>query len=83
MNREARDRVFTIIAKTKHIGVETVTIDKTFEELEIDSLDAVQIIYAVEEEFKIAIDDDQVTSLRSIRGVIEGIETLLAEKTVS
>ena len=62
MNREARDRVFTIIAKTKHIGVETVTIDKTFEELEIDSLDAVQIIYAVEEEFKIAIDDDQVTS---------------------
>ena len=79
MNSETQERVFSIIAKTQHIPVETVAIDKTFEELKIDSLDAINIVFAVEEEFKIAVPDDQLASLRSIRDVVDGIEILLAK----
>ena len=83
MNEEMRERVLTIIAKTRHIPVETVTLDKTFEELQMDSLDAINIVFEIEEEFKIAITNEQMASLRSVRDVVEGIDKLLAAKAGS
>jgi acyl carrier protein len=80
MNSETRERVMTIIAQMQYIPVESVTIDKTFEELNIDSLGAVNILYVVETEFEIAVPDDQVDSLRSIRDLVDGVEVLLAAK---
>jgi acyl carrier protein len=69
-----------MIAQTQHIPLELVTIDKTFEELSIDSLGAVNILYLVETEFEITVPDDQVASLRSVRDLVEGVEMLLAAK---
>ena len=80
MNGERSERLLAIIAKAQHVPVQTVTLDKTFEELQIDSLDAVNIVFAIEEEFKIAVGDEQVASLRSVRDVIEGIDKLLTAK---
>lgn len=83
MNRETSDRVLVIIANAQHVPLESVTIDKTFDELQIDSLDAVNIVFAIEEEFRIAVGDEQVASLRSVRDVVEGIDKLLAVKAAS
>ena len=80
MNGERSKRLLAIIAKAQHVPVQTVTLDKTFEELQIDSLDAVNIVFAIEEEFKITVGDEQVASLRSVRDVIEGIDKLLTAK---
>ena len=80
MNGERSERLLAIIAKAQHVPVQTVTLDKTFEELQIDSLDAVNIVFAIEEEFKITVGDEQVASLRSVRDVIEGIDKLLTAK---
>ena len=51
-------RAIQVIAKTQQIPPETVTIDKTFEELKIDSLDGINILFALEGEFDIYIPDD-------------------------
>ncbi len=80
MNTETAAIIFAIIAKIKHIPVETVTIDQTFEELNIDSLDAINIVFEVEEEFKIAVPDHQLHSLRTISDVVDGIDALLAAR---
>jgi len=77
------DRVIGVIAKTQHMPMEAVTIDKTFAELKFDSLDGMNILFAVETEFDISIPDEQVPEIKSVRQMVEGIQKLLAEKTVS
>jgi len=73
-------RVAGVIAKTQHILPETVTIDSTFEELKIDSLDGINILFALESEFDVDIPDDAARQIRSVRQMVEGIEKLLAAK---
>jgi acyl carrier protein len=73
-------KVMAVIAKSQRISVETVTLDSTFVELKIDSLDGINIVFALENEFAISIPDEGVQSLRSVRETVEGITRLLAEK---
>jgi acyl carrier protein len=73
-------RVTAVIAKTQKLPPESVTIDKTFEELKIDSLDGINILFALEEEFDIDIPDEPANQIRSVREMVEGIEKLLALK---
>ena len=77
---ELAARVFQLIARTQKIPVESVTLDKTFADLNIDSLDGINLLFAVEEEFDIDIPDDAASQLRSVRDMVEGIEKLLAAK---
>lgn len=77
------DRVAAVIAKTQHLPLEQIAIDKTFAELKFDSLDGMNILFAVETEFGISIPDEQVPQIKSVRQMVEGIQKLLAEKTVS
>jgi len=81
MSDELVARVTSVIAKTQKIPPETVTIDKSFEELKIDSLDGINILFALEGEFDLDIPDDAARSIRTIREMVEGIEKLLAAKT--
>ncbi len=73
-------RVTGVIAKTQHIPPESVTIDSSFEELKIDSLDGINILFALEAEFDLDIPDDAARQIRSVREMAEGIEKLLAAK---
>ena len=54
MSDQLTARVIDVIAKTQHLPPESITIDKTFAELKIDSLDGMNILFAVESEFDIA-----------------------------
>ena len=72
-----------MIARTQKIPPETVTIDKTFAELKIDSLDGINILFALESEFNLDIPDEAARQIRSVREMVEGIEKLLAAKTQS
>ena len=76
-NEELTERVRGIIASTQHLPQEKVTADSTFQELGIDSLDGINILFAVESEFNINIPDDAAQSIRSVRDVVEGIAKLL------
>jgi acyl carrier protein len=80
MSDEVIARVIGVIAKTQHIPPESVTVDKTFQELKIDSLDGMNILFAVEEEFDVNVPDDEALKIRSVRDMAEGIEKLLASK---
>ena len=73
-------KVMAVIAKSQRIPVETITLDSTFEELKIDSLDGINIVFALENEFGIGIPDEGVQNLRSVRETVEGIAKLLDEK---
>ena len=78
MPKDLAQRVISVIATTQRIPPEKISPDSTFEELGLDSLDAVNILFALEEEFKIDIPDEQAREIRGVRGMIDGIEKLLA-----
>jgi len=60
-----------------------VTLDSTFAELGMDSLDAMNLLFALEEEFGISIPDEEARALRTVRGAIDGVEKLLARKAAA
>ena len=77
MPDELSQRVISVIAATQKLPPERVTIDSTFEELGIDSLDGVNILFALENEFNINIPDDKVEGVRSVRQMVESLEKVV------
>ena len=80
MSEELIQRVLKVIATSKRIPPETVAIDSEFAQLSIDSMDAVEILFALENEFDINIPDDDVRSVRNVRQMCEGVDRLVAAK---
>jgi acyl carrier protein len=76
-DEELTARVLAIIAETQRRKPEEVTIDSTFEELGIDSMDGVNIVFALESEFNINVPDEEVKTIRSIRDILAGVRKLV------
>ena len=81
MSEELTQRVLKVIATSKRIPLEQVTIESEFQQLNIDSMDAVEILFALENEFDINIPDDEVRDVRNVRQMVEGVARLVAAKS--
>lgn len=77
MSDEFAQRVIACIAKAQHIPVETVTLDATFEQLNIDSLDGINILFALENEFNVNIPDNAAQEVKTIRDMALGVHKLV------
>lgn len=73
-------KVMQVIAETQRIPIDSISRDSTFEQLKIDSLDGINIVFALENAFDVSIPDEGVQNLRSVQDVIEGVRKLLEEK---
>jgi len=84
MSEDVRQTVFSIIAKEADIEESKVTLDSTLKDLEIPSLDAIQIIFEIEDRFKIQMPDrDPNFDTESVKGLVETVEKLLADKAAN
>ena len=83
MSEELTQRVLKVIATSKRIPLEQVTIESEFQQLNIDSMDAVEILFALENEFDINIPDDDVREVRNVRQMVEGVARLVAAKAAA
>jgi acyl carrier protein len=73
-------RCIDIIAKSKGIPSDTITLASTFEELNIDSLDKINISFEVEEAFNIDIPDEALGTIRTVGDMVDGVIKLQAAK---
>jgi len=73
--------VIRVISQTQRIPVESISLDSTFEQLKIDSLDGINIVFAIENEFAISIPDEGAQNLQGVRQTVEGVRELLQEKS--
>jgi acyl carrier protein len=78
MTDEMIGRVISCVAKTQKLPPETITIDSKFEDLGIDSLDGVNILYALETEFNVSIPDEGVLGIKSVKEAVEQLDKLLS-----
>ena len=70
-------RVKSVIVEQLDIDKDLVTDDSTFKELGVDSLDAVEIVLKLEEEFEIEISDEDATQINSVSEAVTYIERVL------
>ncbi len=80
MSEELIQKVRSVVAGVKHVPVESIAVDKPFQEIGVDSMDAVEILFALENEFDISIPDEDAKGVRNVREMAEGIQKLIAAK---
>ena len=68
--------VVAALAEVKHVPPEQITLDTTFAELGMDSLDTVTMLFELETRLDISIPDEAAKSVRTVRDVVEGIRGL-------
>ena len=71
------DRVMRVISETQKIPADTVKPESTFADLNIDSLDAINILFALENEFNINIPDDAGQGLKTVQDLATGVAKLV------
>lgn len=70
-------RVIEVIATKQGKAPGEIRLDDTFEELGFDSLDGINIVFALEESFSINIPDVVVQEITSIRMAVEKLRPLI------
>jgi acyl carrier protein len=76
MHSDTERIVIELVACRKSLDPQKVSLDSTFAELGIDSLDGLEIIFSLEDRFKITIPDDVAQTMKSVRQVIDGLNRL-------
>jgi acyl carrier protein len=80
MSETIQDRVVRVIGTTRRIPLENVRPESTFEELGIDSLDRLNILFDLESEFDIEIDDEEAKKVTNVGEMVAGITQLVDAK---
>ena len=69
------EKVKDIIVDQLHVDRRLIEIDTNLmQDLEADSLDSVEIIMAIEEEFDLNIPDEDAEKFRTVRNLVEYVE---------
>jgi acyl carrier protein len=76
MADELTDRVLAIVASVKGLPAGQVNAGQSLEMLGIDSLDAITLVFELEEAFHISIPDDRARALRTVQDIIDGVREL-------
>lgn len=70
-----RDRILELIAEQFNMDVEDLNDDMSFEDdLNADSIELVELVMSIEDEFDLELDDEKLESLKTIGDVIDYIE---------
>jgi acyl carrier protein len=80
---DVQEKVIEIITREQHLEPGVARPDSTFDELGIDSLDGVNILFALEEEFKIDIPDTVAQNMKSVRQVVDSLTRVIEGRDVS
>ncbi len=77
MKEEIFKKVAGLIATNNDIPIKSITLISTFEELNMDSLDGLSLIDDLEQEYNVAIPNQEAMKIRTVRETVESLERLL------
>lgn len=73
-------KVAEIISNTVNCKIEDVVMDARLEDLGVDSLKAITILYDLEEEYDIEIPNELIETIQTVADIVCKIDELRAEK---
>ncbi len=68
------DRIKALVAEQLRADEGKITLETTFDELDADSLDVVELIMALEDEFDIEIPDEDAEKIKTVGDAVEYIK---------
>lgn len=71
---EVFEKIRGIVSEQLGVEMDEITMDTSFENLNADSLDIVELIMALEEEFDLEIPDEDAEKLTTIRAAVDYIK---------
>jgi acyl carrier protein len=74
---EIEAKLVAIVRKEKDVRDDKLSLETPLADAGIDSLDALTILFAIEEEFHISIPDDRARSMETFGDMVDSIEMLL------
>jgi acyl carrier protein len=77
MSAETFEIVRRLLAKYLKIAEPTIAEDSRLHDLGLDSLGAIQLVFEIEEQFKVSVPDDRIQDFKTVRDVCDGVEALL------
>ena len=77
MSESVEQRVVRVIAAAKNLDPQAISVNTTLEELGLDSLDAMSVIFDLEGEFDIEIPDEDAEKARTVGDLVQGVGRLL------
>jgi acyl carrier protein len=79
MKENIFDKVVELISANNHIPPETITMDSSFEDLGMDSLDGLTLINDLENEYNITLPNEEVVKIKSVRQAVDNLEKFLPQ----
>jgi len=74
---EIQEKLIAIVRKEKDVADDKLSLDTPLADAGIDSLDALTILFAIEEEFHISIPDERARAMRTFGDMVDSIEALV------
>ncbi len=75
------EKVKKIVSSQFSVAIEELSPETSFADtLDADSLDLVELVMAIEDEFDLEVEDDEMESIKTIGDVVENIESELDRK---
>lgn len=81
MSLALEDRVIAVIARSQKLPPESITEASTWEQLGIDSLGGLELMFEFESEFGVEIPDETARKMGSVRDVVEALRPLVPLQT--
>lgn len=82
MQADVEKEIVEIIADISGFEAEEIKPDANFfEDLEIDSIKAIEITVAIEKKFKISVRDEDVPNITTVREAVTLVNSLIEAKT--
>lgn len=76
---EIRAQLAEIVTELAGVPADDVQLDKSFtDDLDVDSLSMVEVIYSAEEKFGVQIPDEEAQNLKTVGDAVAYIERALA-----
>ncbi len=73
------EKIKAIISEEFEIDEEEITMDSTMDDLQIDSIDAVDLTMAIEDEFDISIPDEELEGFKNVGDVVRYVESCVED----
>ena len=70
------EKVKEVVSEGLNVPVSEIKEESTFEDLGADSLDIVELVMQIEEEFDIEIKDEDVEKIGDIKSIVEYIDNI-------
>jgi acyl carrier protein len=78
MLQNVEEEIIAIISEISGYDPEEITPDKNFyNDLEVDSIKAIEITVAIEKKFKISVRDEDVPNIATVRQAVDLVTQLL------